>query len=87
MKELSAKDKAFLKEKQKLLRQIAEKKDEIVRLRAEVEELKKEKEQLYADLENFERYKNMDNEKLRQHVENTEHLSKMFSVFSHLNYF
>lgn len=87
MKELSAKDKAFLKEKQKLLWQIAEKKDEIVRLRAEVEELKKEKEQLYADLENFERYKNMDNEKLRQHVENTEHLSKMFNVFSHLNYF
>ena len=87
MKELSAKDKAFLKEKQKLLRQITEKKDEIVRLRAEVEELKKEKEQLYADLENFERYKNMDNEKLRQHVENTEHLNKMFSVFSHLNYF
>ena len=42
MKELSAKDKAFLKEKQKLLRQIAEKKDEIVRLRAELEELKKD---------------------------------------------
>lgn len=33
MKELSAKDKAFLKEKQKLLRQIAEKKVEFVPLR------------------------------------------------------
>ena len=80
MRELTAKDKAFLREKQKLLKQIAEKKDEIVRLRVELEELKKEREQLYADLENFERYKNMDNEKLRQHVENTEKLSGMFRV-------
>lgn len=83
MRELSAKDKAFLEEKQKLLRQIAEKKDEIVRLRVELEELKKEREQLYADLENFERYKNMDNEKLREHVENTEKLTNMFRIFGH----
>ena len=83
MKQLTAKDKAFLREKQKLLRQIAEKKDEIVRLRVELEELKKEREQLYADLENYERYKNMDNEKLRQHVENTEKLTDMFRIFGH----
>ena len=83
MRKLSAKDKAFLEEKQKLLRQIAEKKDEIVRLRVELEELKKEREQLYADLENFERYKNVDNEKLRQHVENTEKLTDMFRIFGH----
>lgn len=83
MKQLTAKDKAFLREKQKLLKQIAEKKDEIVRLRAELEKLKKEREQLYADLENFERYKNMDNEKLRQHVENTEKLTDMFRIFGH----
>ena len=83
MRKLSAKDKAFLEEKQKLLRQIAEKKDEIVRLRVELEELKKEREQLYADLENFERYKNMDNEKLRQHVENTEKLTDMFRILGH----
>lgn len=83
MRKLNAKDKAFLEEKQKLLRQIAEKKDEIVRLRVELEELKKEREQLYADLENFERYKNMDNEKLRQHVENTEKLTDMFRIFGH----
>lgn len=83
MRKLSAKDKAFLEEKQKLLRQIAEKKNEIVRLRVELEELKKEREQLYADLENFERYKNMDNEKLRQHVENTEKLTDMFRIFGH----
>lgn len=82
-RKLSAKDKAFLEEKQKLLRQIAEKKDEIVRLRVELEELKKEREQLYADLENFERYKNVDNEKLRQHVENTEKLTDMFRIFGH----
>lgn len=83
MKQLTAKDKAFLREKQKLLKQIAEKKDEIVRLRIELEELKKEREQLYADLENYERYKNMDNEKLRQHVENTEKLTDMFRIFGH----
>ena len=83
MRKLSAKDKAFLEEKQTLLRQIAEKKDEIVRLRVELEELKKEREQLYADLENFERYKNVDNEKLRQHVENTEKLTDMFRIFGH----
>lgn len=83
MRKLSAKDKAFLEEKQKLLRQIAEKKDEIVRLRVELEELKKEREQLYADLENYERYKNIDNEKLRQHVENTEKLTDMFRIFGH----
>lgn len=83
MKQLTAKDKAFLREKQKLLKQIAEKKDEIVRLRAELEELKKEREQLYADLENYERYKNIDNEKLRQHVENTEKLTDMFRIFGH----
>ena len=83
MRELTAKDKAFLREKQKLLKQIAEKKDEIVRLRVELEELKKEREQLYADLENYERYKNMDNEKLRQHVENTEKLTDMFRIFGH----
>lgn len=83
MRKLSAKDKAFLEEKQKLLRQIVEKKDEIVRLRVELEELKKEREQLYADLENFERYKNMDNEKLRQHVENTEKLTDMFRILGH----
>lgn len=83
MRKLSAKDKAFLEERQKLLRQIAEKKDEIVRLRVELEELKKEREQLYADLENYERYKNMDNEKLRQHVENTEKLTDMFRIFGH----
>lgn len=83
MRKLSAKDKAFLEEKQKLLRQIAEKKDEIVRLRVELEELKKEREQLYADLKNFERYKNMDNEKLRQHVENTKKLTNMFRILGH----
>ena len=83
MKQLTAKDKAFLREKQKLLRQIMEKKDEIVRLRVELEKLKKEREQLYADLENFERYKNMDNEKLQQHVENTEKLTDMFRIFGH----
>lgn len=83
MKQLTAKDKAFLREKQKLLRQIMEKKDEIVRLRVELEKLKKEREQLYADLENFERYKNIDNEKLRQHVENTEKLTDMFRIFGH----
>ena len=83
MKQLTAKDKAFLREKQKLLKQIAEKKDEIVRLRAELEELKKEREQLYADLENYERYKNIDNEKLRQHVENAEKLTDMFRIFGH----
>ena len=80
MRELSAKDKAFLKEKQKLLKQIAEKKHEIVRLHIELEELKKEREQLLAGLERFERYKNMDNEKLRQHVENTEKLTGMFRI-------
>lgn len=83
MRKLTAKDKAFLREKQKLLRQIMEKKDEIVRLRVELEKLKKEREQLYADLENFERYKNIDNEKLRQHVENTEKLTDMFRIFGH----
>ena len=83
MKQLAAKDKAFLREKQKLLKQIAEKKDEIVRLRVELEELKKEREQLYADLENYERYKNMDNERLWQHVENTEKLTDMFRIFGH----
>lgn len=83
MKQLTAKDKAFLREKQKLLKQIAKKKDEIVRLRVELEELKKEREQLYADLKNYERYKNMDNEKLRQHGENTEKLTDMFRIFGH----
>lgn len=83
MRKLSAKDKAFLEEKHKLLKQIAEKKVEILSLKMEVEELKKEREQLYADLENFERYKNMDNEKLRQHVENTEKLTDMFRILGH----
>lgn len=80
MRKLSAKDKAFLEEKHKLLKQIAEKKVEILSLKMEVEELKKEREQLYADLENFKKYKNMDNEKLRQHVENTEKLTGMFRI-------
>ena len=80
MRKLSAKDKAFLEEKHKLLKQIAEKKVEILSLKMEVEELKKEREQLYADLENFEKYKNMDNEKLRQHVENMEKLTGMFRI-------
>ena len=83
MRELSAKDKAFLKEKQKLLKQIAEKRNEVVKLHTELEELKKEREQLLADLHNFEKYKNMDNEKLRQHVENTEKLTGMFRIFGH----
>ena len=80
MRELSAKDKAFLKEKQKLLKQIAEKRNEVIKLHTELEELKKEREQLLADLHNFEKYKNMDNEKLRQHVENTEKLTGMFRI-------
>ena len=84
MRELSAKDRAFLKEKQKLLRQIAEKRVEILSLKMEVEELKKEREQLYADLENFERYKNMDNEKLREHVENTEKIKSFLRLCEYI---
>lgn len=83
MRELSAKDKAFLKEKQKLLKQIAEKRNEVVKLHTELEDLKKEREQLLADLHNFERYKSMDNERLRQHVENTEKLTDMFRILGH----
>jgi molecular chaperone GrpE (heat shock protein) len=87
MKELSAKDKAFLKEKQKLLKQISEKREEITRLHAELEELKKEREQLRADLENFERYKNIDNEKLREHVANTEKITAFLRLCDYVNTF
>lgn len=85
MRKLSAKDKAFLEEKQKLLRQITEKKDEIVRLHTELEELKKEREQLLADLHNFEKYKNIDNEKLREHVENTEKIKGFLRLCDYIH--
>ena len=85
MRELSAKDKAFLKERQKLLRQITEKREEITRLHTELEELKKERERLRADLENFERYKNIDNEKLREHVENTEKIKGFLRLCDYIH--
>ena len=75
MRELSAKDKAFLRERQKLLRQITEKREEITRLHTELEELKREREQLLTDLHNFEKYKDMNSEKLREHVANTEKIT------------
>ena len=84
MRELSAKDKAFLKEKQKLLKQIAEKRNEVIKLHAELEELKKEREQLLADLHNFEKYKNMDNEKLREHVESTEKIKSFLRLCEYI---
>ena len=84
MRELSAKDKAFLKEKQKLLKQIAEKRNEVIKLHTELEELKKEREQLLADLHNFEKYKNMDNEKLREHVENTEKIKSFLRLCEYI---
>ena len=84
MRELSAKDKAFLKERQKLLKQISEKREEITRLHAELDELKKEREQLRADLENFEKYKDIDNKELREHMENTKRIQSFLRLCDYI---
>lgn len=84
MRELSAKDKAFLKERQKLLRQITEKREEITRLHTELEELKKERERLRADLENFEKYKDIDNKELHEHMENTKRIQSFLRLCDYI---
>lgn len=85
MRELTAKDKAFLREKVKLQKQASIERDKRLAAEREIEELKRQKEELFERLREFEHYHNIDSDKLHEHMERTKKIESFLRLCEYIN--
>ncbi len=85
MRELTAKDKAFLREKVKLQKQASIERDKRLATEREIEELKRQKEELFERLREFEHYHNIDSDKLHEHMERTKKIESFLRLCEYIN--